>query len=118
MTDDHALPVLHDAYGFRIDCTQPELEARHHCDLAQKQIAAKWDKMQGKQDRSEAIKDAKLKKYCRMVRAARWCASFGCVATNQLSLADTCDASQVQLGARCFCAARAEPLYSQCDHFE
>ena len=61
-------PILHDAYGFRIDCTTADLETRHQCDLAQKQMAAKWDKMQGRQDRKGLIKDpAKLKKYCRLV---------------------------------------------------
>ena len=63
-------PVLHDAYGFCIDCTTAELEARHQCDLAQKQLAPRWEKMRGKQDRNEHIKDPKLKKYCRQVCSA------------------------------------------------
>ena len=61
-------PALHDAYGFRLDCSTEQLEARHHCDQAQSQLSAKWDKLQNKmRDSKDSAKDAKLKKYCRQV---------------------------------------------------
>ena len=69
MNSNHEQPVPHDEYGFRLDCSTAQLEARHHCDQAQSQVAAKWDKLQAKVKTSrEAAKDSKLKKQCRTVR--------------------------------------------------
>lgn len=64
-----AQPVqIHDAYGFKLDCTTAELEIRHQNDLAAKQQSTKWDKLRAKKEQHSGdlrSKDPKLKKFCR-----------------------------------------------------
>lgn len=65
--------LLQDAYGFRLNtCTAQQLETRQRCDQAAEQVAPKWEKLKGRvQGKPDVVKDAKLKKYCRLVRLTR-----------------------------------------------
>lgn len=84
-----AQPVqIHDAYGFKLDCTTAELEIRHQNDLAAKQQSTKWDKLRAKKEQHSGdlrSKDPKLKKFCRAVRKSTSAFHSSCACHSQES---------------------------------